>query len=293
MPLIRDDRGLSDLVESAAAEQVASGCTFTEGPVWSPAGYLLFSDIPNNRIHRWQPGQPLAVFREPSGQSNGLTFDRENRLLACEHLNRRVSRTLPDGTVETLADRYEGRRLNSPNDLCVHSSGAIYFTDPPYGVPRGVARDLDYQGVFRLAPNGTLTLLAQDFDRPNGIAFSPDERVLYIDDTTRMHVRAFDVAADGSLTNGRVFATYANAERHGADGLKVDRDGRVYATGGGGCYVWAPDGAWLGVLVLPEPPANVAWGDADRRTLYFTARTGVYRVRMKVAGLAAGRPPAG
>jgi len=168
---------------------------------------LLFSDIPKARIHRWTRADGVSIFREPSGQSNGLTLDLQGRLLACEHGHRRLSRTEADGSVVALAERYDGRRLNSPNDVVVHSSGSIYFTDPPYGI-QADQQEQPCNGVYRLALDGTLTRLADDFDRPNGLAFSPDEQTLYIDDTNRMHVRAFDVAADGSLTNGRVFATF-------------------------------------------------------------------------------------
>lgn len=287
MPLIERDRGLSALVDATAAESIAAGCVFTEGPLWLPEGALLFSDIPKARIHRWTRAEGLSIYREPSGQSNGLTLDLAGRLLACEHGNRRLSRTEADGTVITLADSYDGKRLNSPNDVVVHSSGAIYFTDPPYGIQAN-QQEQPCNGVYRLAPDGTLTRLADDFDRPNGLAFSPDEQTLYIDDTNRMHVRAFDVAADGTLTNGRVFAEFEILQRHGADGLKVDREGRLYVTGGGGLFVWAPDGSPLGVITLPENPANVAWGDADYNVLYLTARTSVFRVPMKVQGIAPG-----
>lgn len=284
MPLVVRDRGLSALVDSDAAEKVAGGFQFTEGPVWLPSGALLFSDIPANRIVRWSAAEGVQTYREPSGQSNGLTLDREGRLLACEHANRRVSRTEDDGAVISLAERFEGRRLNSPNDLVVHSSGAIFFTDPPYGV-RPEQRELSFQGVFRLAPDGTLTLLADDFERPNGIALAPDEQRLYVDDTARRHIRAFIIGDDGSVRGGDVFAEMPSDEPGGADGMKLDSDGRIYCTGPGGCWCFAPDGQALGTLVLPEVPANVAWGDDDRQTLYFTARTSVYRVRMKVRGL--------
>ncbi|MCW3978330.1 MAG: SMP-30/gluconolactonase/LRE family protein, partial [Candidatus Bathyarchaeota archaeon] len=195
------------IVGDAAVEKVAGGFEFTEGPVWVPDGYLLFSDIPASTIYRWTPGSVSAeVFRAPSGRSNGLTLDREGRLLACEH-DRRLSRTEGDGSVVTLAERYEGKLLNSPNDVVVRSDGSIYFTDPPYGLPRQEeGRELDFNGVYRLAPDGALTLLDDSFDRPNGLAFSPDERVLYVNDSRRGHIRAFDVRADGTLSNGRVFA---------------------------------------------------------------------------------------
>lgn len=283
MPIVELDAGLSALLETDGAVRVATGYQFTEGPIWHRDGYLLFSDIPANRIMRWTEADGATVYREPSGQSNGLTFDRQGRLLAAEHAGRRVSRTLADGTVESVAERFRGRRLHSPNDLVEHSSGAIYFTDPPYG---GNPAELDFYGVYRVAPGGEVTLLANDFQRPNGIAFSPDESTLYVDDTARHHVRAFRVGDDGTLRDGRVFAEMDSTRNGAADGMKVDADGRVYCTGPGGCYAYEPDGRLLGLLVLPEVPANCAWGDDDRQSLYLTARTSVYRVRLKVKGLA-------
>lgn len=274
---------LAGLVEGEP-ERVATGFQFTEGPLWHPDGYLLFSDIPANQIRKWTPGGEVTIFREPSGNSNGLTFDRQGRLIACEHGNRRVSRTEKDGTIVTLADRYQGKRLNSPNDVVVKSDGSIYFTDPPYGV-RPEDRELDFQGVYRWAPDGTLTLLVDDFEKPNGLAFSPDEKTLYIADTDRRHVRAFDVQPDGTLANGRTFAELKSDAPGGPDGMKVDVEGNLYVTGPGGTWVFDPTGKHLGTIVTPEAPANCAWGDADGKTLYLTARTSVYRVRVKVAGV--------
>lgn len=283
MPIVELDAGLSALLETDGAVRVATGYQFTEGPIWHRDGYLLFSDIPANRIMRWTEADGATVYREPSGQSNGLTFDRQGRLLAAEHAGRRVSRTLADGTVESVAERFRGRRLHSPNDLVEHSSGAIYFTDPPYG---GNPAELDQFGVYRVEPGGEVTLLAGDFQRPNGLAFSPDESTLYVDDTARHHIRAFTVGDDDTLRGGRVFAEMDGTRNGAADGMKLDAGGRVYCTGPGGCYVYEPDGRLLGLLVLPEVPANCAWGDDDRQSLYLTARTSVYRVRLKVKGLA-------
>ncbi len=220
----------------------------------------------------------LEVFRQPSGNSNGLTLDLQGRLIACEHSNRRVSRTEADGSVIPLATHYQGRQLNSPNDVVVKSDGSIYFTDPPYGV-QPEERELDFQGVYRIAPDGTLALLVDDFERPNGLAFSPDERILYVDDTARRHVRAFDVLPDGTLVHGRVFAEMQSPATGGPDGMKLDVEGSLYVTGPGGTWLFDPDGRHLGTLVTPELPANLAFGDGDRCTLYITARTSVYRVR--------------
>jgi gluconolactonase len=265
-------------------EQIATGFKFTEGPVWHPDGYLLFSDIPANRIIKWMPDGKPETFRHPSGNSNGLTYDRQGRLIACEHGNRRVSRTEPDGTITVLANQYQGKRLNSPNDAVVKSDGNIYFTDPPYGVDEE-ARELDFQGVYRIAPDGTLTMLIDDFDRPNGLAFSPDEKTLYIDDSARRHVRAFNVLEDGTLANGRVLVDMAIAEPGVPDGMKVDTKGNLYVTGAGGTWVVSPTGKHLGTIVTPELPANCAFGDSDNKTLYITARTSVYRVRLKTEGV--------
>jgi gluconolactonase len=276
----------SILDSKAKVERVASGFQFVEGPVWHPDGALLFSDIPANTIYQWTPGASEAVvYRQPSNHSNGLTLDLESRLVACEH-DRRVSRTEPDGTVHPIAERYYGKRLNSPNDVAIHSDGSIYFTDPPYGLPKqSEGKELDFNGVFRLAPDGALTLLDDTFVRPNGLAFSPDERTLYVDDSGEMHVRAFDVLPDGSLANGRIFADLRDPGQDGVpDGMKVDVQGNVFCTGPGGIWVLSPEGETLGRIKVPEVPANLAWGDADGKTLYITARTGLYRVRIQTGG---------
>ncbi len=274
---------LKQLVEEGDPERLATGFEFTEGPVWMPEGYLLFSDIPADRIYKWTPEHGAEVWREPSGNSNGLTIDRQGRLIACEHGNRRVSRTEADGRITVLAERFRGARLNSPNDVVVRSDGCIYFTDPPYGIEPH-QREQPCNGVYRILPDGTLELLADDFDRPNGLAFSPDEKVLYIDDSPRRHVRAFDVTPDGRLVNSRLFADMDHPQPGSPDGMKVDRNGHLYVTGATGVWVFEPDGTLLGVIVTPERPANCAWGDVDRKTLYITARSSLYRVRVKIAG---------
>jgi len=280
-----DNAGLAQvLAPGATVEKVAGDFGFTEGPVWHRDGYLLFTDIPRNRIMKWHPTEGVSIFREPSQQANGLIFDRQGRLVAAEHAARRVSRTESDGRIVALVERYEGKRLNSPNDLVQARDGAIYFTDPPYGLPQQKeGKELEVNGVYRLAPDGTLTLLADDFERPNGLAFSPDEKTLYIADSTRQHVRAFDVQADGRLANGRVFAdmTPWPGAQGGADGMKVDGQGRLFVTGAGGVWVFDATGATLGVIETPETPANCAFGGADGKTLYVTARTGLYRVNLR------------
>jgi sugar lactone lactonase YvrE len=275
----------------AKVEKVADGFKFVEGPVWHPGGFLLFSDIPANTIYKWKPGAANAeVFRTPSGHSNGLTLDPQGRLVACEH-DRRVSRTEKDGSIVTLAEKFDGKRLNSPNDLVVKSDGSIYFTDPPYGLPKGnEGREIGFNGVFRIASDGKLSALAKDFDRPNGLAFSPDEKKLYINDTSAAHIRVFDVNPDGTLAGGRVFVELKEPGKEGApDGMKVDTLGNVFCTGPGGVWVFAPDGGLLGKIATPEVPANIGWGDSDFKTLYITARTGLYRIRLKNAGIAPGR----
>ncbi len=271
-------------------ERVATGLQFTEGPAWHPDGYLVFSDIPADTIYRLGEKGP-EVYRRPSGNSNGLIFDRNLRLVACEHGNRRVSLTGEDGVAASLASQYEGKRLNSPNDLVEKSDGSVYFTDPPYGV-RAEQRELDFQGVFRIGPDGKLTLAVRDFAMPNGLAFSPDEKVLYVADTEKDCLRAFDVKEDGSLANDRVFIRTERPERLGADGIKVDVKGNVYITAYDGVWIVSPKGEHLETIRMEERPANLAFGDADGRTLYVTARKSVYKVRVKHAGAAVARRPA-
>lgn len=276
------------IAPGAKVEKVADGFEFIEGPVWQKAGYLLFTDIPRNRIMKWHPKDGVSIFREPSEKANGLAIDAQGRLIACEHQARRVSRTEANGKVVTIADKFEGKQLNSPNDLAFGRDGSIYFTDPPFGLPQQKeGKELDFNGVYRLTPKGELTALVKDFVRPNGIAFSPDRKILYVADSAKRHLRAFDVKADGSLANGRVFAElqpWAANIQGAPDGMKVDVKGNVYATGPGGVWVFDKQGKRLGVIITPEIPANCGFGDADFRTLYMTARTGLYRIRLQVAG---------
>jgi gluconolactonase len=272
------------LIASEMPRRIATGFRFTEGPVWHPDGYLLFSDIPADRIYRWRPDGAVAVWRAPSGNANGLTLDHQRRVIACEHGNRRVSRTEVDGTITTLAACYDGKRLNSPNDVVVARDGTILFTDPPYGITPE-QQEQPHNGVYRLLPDGTLELLVADFERPNGLAFAPDQSVLYIGDSERRHVRAFDRRPDGTLTNGRLFADMHHPQPGAPDGLKIDVIGNVYVTGATGVWIFAPDGACVGIVHTPELPSNCAWGDNDRQTLYITAQTSVYRIRTHVPGL--------
>lgn len=277
------------LAKDATIETIASGFMFTEGPVWDAArGCLHFSDIPASAIHQWQPDGSVSVFLSPSGKSNGLTRDRQGRLIVCEHAGRRVSRIEADGSVTTVASRYRNSRLNSPNDVVVKSDGSIYFTDPPYGLNPvyGVAEypELDFTGVFRVPPDGGEIVAVADDCTPNGLAFSPDEALLYVADTEANVVLVYDVATDGALQGRRVFAPIPGSSM-APDGIKVDRDGRVFVTGAGGVWVFDTGGTRLGIIPVPELPANLAWGDDDWSTLYITARTSVYRVRTETVGV--------
>lgn len=279
------------LADGAAVEKVAGGYKFTEGPVYDKEkNVLLFSDQPNSTISRYDPKTGRAdVFRALPVVPNGNTFDREGRLITCEHRTRRVSRTDRDGRIVTLAYEFEGKRLNSPNDLALHSSGALYFTDPPWGIKPEQA-ELGYNALWRLAPDGSLSKLSSDFGRPNGIAFSPDEKALYVNDDQRANIRAFDVQPDGTLTNDRIFAEVKGPDgRGGPDGMKVDARGTIFCTGPGGVWVFRPDGTKVGVVEVPETPANCAFGDRDGKTLYITARTSLYKVRLRHPGSVPGR----
>jgi len=285
--------GIGTLEAGAAwperAEVVADGMKFTEGPAWNAKGFVVFSDIPANRIYRWQEGQKPQVFREPSQNSNGLAFDAKGRLLACEHGSRRVTRTDLDGKATVLADRFEGKRLNSPNDLTLHSDGSVYFTDPPYGLG-GRKGELGFNGVFRIAPDGTLTLLIRDMDRPNGIGLSPDEKWLYVDDSARKHVKVYALAPDGTVSNGRVLIDLAPHGTRVTDGLKVDAEGNLYVTGTEGVYVASPGGKFLARIACPGQCTNCCFGGPDRKTLFVTGRQRegggtLYRVRVPIAGL--------
>lgn len=255
-------------------ETVADGFQFTEGPVWVPGTGLLFSDIPADTIYK----ADKSVFRNPSGKSNGLALDKEGRLLACEHWNRRVTRTEKDGTITVLADSFLGKKFNSPNDLTVRSDGTIFFSDPPYGLEER-ERELPFSGVYAISPKGEVSLLCVQFKYPNGLAFSPDEKTLYIGDSKAGYIHAFDVADDGSLDRCRLFA-----ENVGPDGMKMDAQGNLWTSANDGIRVYAPDGTLLQTMPFPEKPANCAFGDDDGKTLYVTARKGLYRVRCAVSG---------
>jgi gluconolactonase len=284
-------------------EKLAGGFLFTEGPVWvRDGGYLLFSDPNNNLIYRWSPNDGVSIYRTHSGYtgmdigeygqpgSNGLTLDTQGRVTINEHGNRRVTRLEKNGQLTILADRYEGKRLNSPNDLVYRSDGALYFTDPPFGLPKffdDPRKELSFSGVFCLV-NGELKVVSKDLSGPNGLAFSPGEKYLYVDDwdDKRKVIMRYEVRPDGSLANGEVFLDATSEGGEDAwDGMKIDQEGNIYASGPGGLWVISPEGKHLGMIVGPEHPHNIAWGDEDGKTLYLCAKTGLYRIRLNVPGI--------
>jgi gluconolactonase len=269
-------------------EELASNLQFTEGPAWCPIdSSLLFSDIPANRIYQWSAHKKITVFREPSGHSNGLLFDQEEGLLICEHGNRRLARIDANGVYTVLVDQYRESRLNSPNDVVVRSDGMIYFTDPPYGIQPS-EQELPFQGVFCFNPsNQELTLLIDNFDRPNGLAFSPDEQQLYIADSsvTRRHIRVFDVQTDGGLRNGRIFTSIQSPVPGNPDGMKMDIEGHLYVAAAGGVWIFSPSGVQVGLISTPIQPTNCAWGGSTWRTLFITARPSVYRICLSITGM--------
>ena len=275
------------LPPDASVDKLAGGFRFLEGPVWSTAaGGLLFSDIPADRLWLWPETGGARVWREPSHHANGNTLDNRGRLLTCEHGTRRVTRTEADGRTTVLAERYRGRRLNSPNDIAVRADDSIWFTDPPYGIDPEQA-ELPGHYVFRLGPDGDLRVVADDLVKPNGICFAPDQHMLYISDTDdeRRHLRRFEVAANGKLHASSVLATVTPGK---ADGFRVDCEGRIFTSAGDGIQVLSPDGALLGKILVPETPSNCAFGGVDLQTLYITARSSLYAVRLATAGIGNG-----
>jgi len=291
-----DERFRRLVISSARLEKLAEGCRWAEGPAYFPAGrYLVWSDIPNDRMMRYdETSNAVSVFRAPAGYSNGNTVDRQGRLVTCEHGNRRVTRTEQDGSITVLASHYQGKRLNSPNDAVVKSDGSVWFTDPAYGI------DSDYEGhkaeseigechVYRIDPaTGEVSVVADDFVRPNGIAFSPDEKRLYVADTGATHVedgprhiRVFDVGEDGRLTGGKVFATCTAGL---FDGFRLDEAGRIWTSAGDGVHCYDPDGTLIGKILVPEAVANVVFGGVKRNRLYICATTSLYSIMLPVNG---------
>jgi gluconolactonase len=290
MPAVND---LPDILETTEAERLATGFVFTEGPLWHPDGYYYFVDIRQNKLYRMTPGKAPEVVTETQG-GNGTTFDLQGRVVMCEGTARRVVRIGRDGKIETLVDRYQGGRFNRPNDVVCRSDGSIYFTDPdkrvPYTereipAPAGVDNLWDGACVYRVAPDGAVTVLA-NCEYPNGLAFSPDERTLYVANTrSSKYIHAIEVDAAGKMTRRRIFADMNAGEEPGIpDGLKVDSQGRVYCTGPGGIWVFTPEGTHIGTIKFPEQSVNFAFGGADLRTLFCCAHTSVYTLRVRVPG---------
>jgi gluconolactonase len=286
--------------KDAQIEKLAGGFTFIEGPLWRPSQALWFSDVVGDVVRQWTPDGKVTEILRPGGYDgnsltvggfigpNGMTADKGGAVLLCQHGNRRIVRIDKDTKVSTLVDKFEGKKLNSPNDLVFRSDGSLFFTDPPYGLPKGdddPAKELPFNGVYRLA-DGQLQAIVKDLSRPNGIALSPDEKALYIansDEKRKVWMR-YDLAADGSVSNPKLFADVTAEKEDGLpDGMKLDSRGNVYASGPGGVWVFSPDGKHLGTIKPPETPANCGWGD-DGKSLYITARTGLYRIKLAVAG---------
>ena len=274
-----------DVVDhNAKLSVVGTGFGFTEGPVWDAAGFLYVSDETINKIFRLHPdGKKEEVIA--LGDPDGNTFDRQHRLIDCASVLRAIIEVTPDGKYKILADHYDGKKLNSPNDVIVGPDGALYFTDPNMDLVAGEKQEIPFQGVYRLDTEGHLKLLTRDLTQPNGLAFSPDGKHFYVDDSEKRNIRVYDVAADGTLTNGRVFGEEPGGKGDGVpDGMRVDKNGNLFVTGPKGIWVWDAKGNHLGTLVMPEQPANLNWGDKDYRTLYITATTSVYRLEMKTQG---------
>jgi gluconolactonase len=295
--LVEDDRFRFLTVGSARLERLFGGCRWAEGPVWfNDLGCLLFSDIPNQRILRWSPdalaGDGVSVFRSTSNFANGHTRDTAGRLISCEHGTRRVTRTEADGSITVLADSFQGKRLNSPNDVVVQSDGSVWFTDPTYGILSDyegyrAAPEQPVQGVYRIDPAGQITLVADDFGQPNGLAFSPDERRLYIadsafshDPSAPRHIRVFDVA-EGRLTGGRALA---HVDAGLPDGIRVDVDGNIWSSAGDGVHCFAPDGTRLGKIFVPETVANLTFGGPRRNRLFIAATSSLYAIYVAATG---------
>ena len=273
------------LDRDAKLTKIGSGFGFTEGPVWDPKGFLYVSDEEQNKIYRLTLGgrkEELISLGDPDGN----TYDRAHRLIDCASVLRAIIAITPDGHYKVLAEKFEGKRLNSPNDVIIGPDGAIYFTDPTLDLVKGEKQEIALQGVYRLSAKGDLRLLTKDLTQPNGLAFSPDGKHFYVDDSEQRNIRVYDVTADGNLANGRIFGEEKGKDEHEGvpDGIKVDMRGNLFVTGPKGIWVWDSQGHHLGTIEMPEQPANLTWGDKDYGTLYITATTSVYRLRTKVRG---------
>ena len=278
-----DPQFLNLIDKGSELSTVATGFGFTEGPVWDDTGFLYVSDETLNKIFRVElNGSKRELIS--LGDPDGNTYDRQHRLIDCASVLRAIIQVTADGKYKILADRYEGKRFNSPNDVIIGPDGAIYFTDPTLDLVQGQKQEISFQGVYRLDANGTVTLLTKDLSQPNGLAFSPDGKHFYVDDSEQRNIRVYDFA-DGKASNGRIFGTEPGGKGDGVpDGMKVDTNGNIFVTGPGGVWVWDAQGHHLGTIIVPEQPANLTWGDKDRATLYLTATTSVYKIHTKVRG---------
>jgi gluconolactonase len=286
-----DPRFRDIVAENAEVELLATGFDFTEGPVWHPyENFLIFSDMPGDHMRRWHPAEGVSTFRKPCYMANGNAYDRQGRLVTCEHASSRVTRTEKDGTIVPLATHYQGKELNSPNDIVVRSDGTIFFTDPEfgrrqyYGIPREV--ELGFRGVYMIRPDGELRLLGDDFGQPNGLCLSLDEKELYVNDSPKRHIRAFRIDENDVLSGGEVWAETGGGEgERTPDGMKFDSAGNLFCVAPGGIHVWDSAGQRIGRILFPENVANFAWGEDDLQSLLVTASKSLYRVRVKVPGL--------
>ena len=280
-----ESREFGELIsKDAKLEVLITGLGFTEGPVWDPHGFVYASDEELNKIFRIYPDgrkEELVSLGDPDGN----TYDSHRQLIDCASVLRAIIRLHHDGTYEVLADKYEDKRFNSPNDVVMGPDGAFYFTDPTLDLPKGQKQELEFQGVFRVDAAGSVTLLTKELSQPNGLAFSPDGKRLYVDDSEKRNIRVYDFKKDGTIRNGRIFGEEPGEKGDGVpDGMKVDRAGNLYVTGPQGIWVWDPNGHHLGTIVVPEQPANLAWGDSDLKTLYITATTSIYKLKTNVSG---------
>jgi gluconolactonase len=275
--------------QNAKLETVATGFGFTEGPVWDPSGFLYVSDEEQNKIFRVYLSDGRKEELISLGDPDGNTYDNLGRLVDCASVLRAIIAISRDGKYKILADHFEGKKFNSPNDVIVGPDGALYFTDPTLDLPKGEKQEIPFQGVYRLDKNGKVSLLTKDLSQPNGLAFSPDGKKFYADDSEQRNIRVYDVASDGSLTNARIFGEEPGQRGDGVpDGIKVDRDGNLFVTGPKGIWVWSPDGTHLGTIALPEQPANLAWGERARDVLYITGTTSIYRLKTSTRGFVPG-----